>query len=1330
MPVIEAWDNGCEYHFHQPKIQKSPEDRAIAVEAEIDSQLPAAERDKYYREILDQLPLFLFHHQELREKRKLTDEEIEAAMYRSVGKKQRLKGEFPENLPGILYNEHNDSYQLNVYQTAVVIPVLNLNDQVVALRYRFTGDVKEGMRYLWSTSRTKFNPDGVTSRLDGEMPLTIFKGDNSQGIALVTEGLEFKPRIANLRTGLPVLGGGRYWKSSPKQASQIVEYLKSEGIHTIAICPDAGDAINQSGVPRHWVEEGAFFTEHGFKVKVEWHNQLNKDDNDIDELKDYSNLQYISIDEFEQISNAEIKRIKSEEYIRFWNNSTEFTADIKVCEDSVRFPSTTGRSLVFIKAGMGTGKTLAAIREMLKNSQRAHILGYRNSLIRNQLGRAAASKIEFLHISESAPPDEARYLNLACCLNSLHKIITQIDESDDIYVDEIESVLNHAIDGGTFENLVKQSEAMALLIQACRKARNVYLMDANLTNKTVAFFAQACPGMNVVCYENTFKRNSHDIFICDGIQVIEENGQIEGKLKPRAKSHLINKMLHGKPFIATDSRKLAHELFTKLIKEGKEGFVFSKDTMGEPISQEFVKNPNAFIEKYKPDFLIITPSCESGVSIEVDYFTDKFSFFCGVLGTSSQCQIMFRVRARIPHYVYCPRTTSLSDNQIPRHFSVRQIVQQLTERRIAQGQLVQGFTSDKTAHRLIQQVVESDDKYGWDDLAAKHFALANIERANLRKCLVLALKKAGHNVSEIEIPISDEIETEMKEIKDALIESEAEILAKIEPFGTLEEAKAAAKEECSQDKARKVRKSLMVLERLPEIDKHPAYGNGKDFWLKHLKSRKWLTGIQNYAHLLNIEVVKKKMEGNTYNVAGRDHLFVLGMRSTYHAKLLAYYECGICDLISQSILLGKEFSKDCPEVQKIIDYFKDPKIQARTGVVPPKESAQESDKMKFIKAIFEDLSIKLTKPEQKVHPLTNKKTRFYLVDKDWLDDALWNAIFDIITQKNLEWLNDKDKSTVEWKFAERAEDLANQLIGTYQSIKSYEEFLTINAEFENRKHSQSEIDLLPLEPNGHKSEKAKRLENYNRRVDAAIAQAWEKLGDEGQRRITDLQPVPLDPICVLDHKIISSGYKTNAEMWPYLPPASQWALRLEVAPSMGSKTAKLVYAQVPSELLNNVWAKLPAPIKFYYQSLLLPSQDLSKGVLAGSQTQVETQVKPQPQQQQSIEPRTQQLKITSKFVRQTWEGEQIKMDNLKQAEELNSPIRVQPLAESYQQTLQNLKVQYTEAAIQGLDTGNIKSKIASTMRTMANEGLAMVSAVKSAFKHEEFREFEFIEETI
>jgi hypothetical protein len=93
---------------------------------QIASQLSAFDRHQYYSKLLDQLLLSEPDRTNL-ERRGFTTAQIEADGYRSVGQWQKVSGQFPSNLPGLLSDGRLNS------QPGYIFPVEDVDGLIVAL---------------------------------------------------------------------------------------------------------------------------------------------------------------------------------------------------------------------------------------------------------------------------------------------------------------------------------------------------------------------------------------------------------------------------------------------------------------------------------------------------------------------------------------------------------------------------------------------------------------------------------------------------------------------------------------------------------------------------------------------------------------------------------------------------------------------------------------------------------------------------------------------------------------------------------------------------------------------------------------------------------------------------------------------------------------------------------------------------------------------------------------------------------------------------------------------------------------------------------------------
>ncbi len=263
---------------------------------QIANELPAVERDRHYREILRQLELNESDRIHLAE-RGFEPEEI--TLYRSVEPWQRVNGNFPKNLPGLLPGN-----VLNVSGEAILIPVIDHQGYIVALQIRLKNT--EGGRYRWLTSANTKNPNGARPHLGGELPVGVYDYSTSKSDAIwLTEGY-LKPDLASQKFGIPMIGvaSGRF-DGSPKAALAAVEVLATKHDTKKLIFPiDGGDVLNQNGVPQRWEKQYQFFTERGYDCCFAWWGQFTKENCDVDELDSLAEVQFISLEEFKKLVPA------------------------------------------------------------------------------------------------------------------------------------------------------------------------------------------------------------------------------------------------------------------------------------------------------------------------------------------------------------------------------------------------------------------------------------------------------------------------------------------------------------------------------------------------------------------------------------------------------------------------------------------------------------------------------------------------------------------------------------------------------------------------------------------------------------------------------------------------------------------------------------------------------------------------------------------------------------------------------------------------------------------------------------------------------------------
>jgi hypothetical protein len=256
--------------------------------------LPAQERDRLYRQLLAQLPLHPADREDLR-RRGLTDEQISAWGVRSVEQWQKLSVELPHTLPGVSL----DGKSLITPRPGYLCPIRDVDNFIVGFQLRSRSS--DSPRYSWLTGKTKKRPNGPTPHTPiGELPLSVVKPEQRlrKAIALV-EGLGAKPVVLAQKLGLFAIGSaGGLFAASAETLKLTLDQL---GIKNIEFYPDAGSVQNQS-VLRQYRATFKLLKEWGYTVRVAWWGQEDKRvHDDIDELEDLSQIQFLSIGEFEAI---------------------------------------------------------------------------------------------------------------------------------------------------------------------------------------------------------------------------------------------------------------------------------------------------------------------------------------------------------------------------------------------------------------------------------------------------------------------------------------------------------------------------------------------------------------------------------------------------------------------------------------------------------------------------------------------------------------------------------------------------------------------------------------------------------------------------------------------------------------------------------------------------------------------------------------------------------------------------------------------------------------------------------------------------------------------
>jgi hypothetical protein len=352
----------------------------------------------------------------------------------------------------------------------------------------------------------------------------------------------------------------------------------------------------------------------------------------------------------------------------------------------------------------------------------------------------------------------------------------------------------------------------------------------------------------------------------------------------------------------------------------KRGYCLNSETAGDDWAKEFLADPDKFILDKKPEYMIVSPTAESGISVSLrGYFTDKFTFFAGVTGTNGQVQAMFRLRDEsIPHYVFCPEQSMAKDRNSPHTYSVKQYQNILNDRILQSSILASESANNPTRALELMGAAIARQQDNWWEMSAKLGVIDNYEMNNLRNCLIYALEEAGHNVEVIQIEASEELKKAESEAKTTVQKTHAKEVHIANEFSTIEEAQKAKKANPRKDTQRRIEKTFL-LDRLPEIKDSLLWG--EDFiYETHIKRKEYIRNIERYWFVKNFDASQKRHESRWFYEATKEDFYSARVSNMTHSVIWALRELDIIKLTD-----GREYHKNSEDVLNLIQQLRDSK---------------------------------------------------------------------------------------------------------------------------------------------------------------------------------------------------------------------------------------------------------------------------------------------------------------------------------------------------------------------------------------------------------------------
>ena len=745
--------------------------------------LPSEKRHEFYLEILDQLTLDPATIADLR-RRGFTQEEIKSSGFKSVKKWQKLDKEYDTRLPGI----GRDGRELVVGAEGYLCPLRDFEGRIVAIQERLHNPQDEN-RYRWLST-----PDNATLQLypEGENPLAVFHPPSGkpEGIAIV-EGTGTKPFFVSQRMNLLVIGAsGAQWLSSQKLLEKyILAAIDQYGELPIKIIPDAGWALNWQ------IKQNLANTIDWLKSKfgqsivsvLDW-NQLHKSQGDIDELEDLSIVRSLKSESFLRKYKEVFgdKGFTPKRYQNWAENRVKLTADIIQNEKWLSIPKGIEKEcdILLIRKSLGGGKTQGLIEFLKPMNIVSLLVGYRNSLLNNTIFRANEVGLSAQHIKEAVDVLDNEYVNFAAddsiklwggCADSFFKFNAVINYNPNYYFihDEICSVLAHLKGGGTLKG--RQQQAIEWDTNSIKNSQFAIMMDANLSDREVELIRSLFPEKRIKVLDSLYPTTPRKFIFLETETSLKDYTTLP-KFLP---SQLIEiAKAANKVLWISDSQRSCEVADEILTKHGQKHFRLDGKTSHDELAKHLQNNPSQFILTEKLDSLSLSPSGESGLSIDLYGYFDAVCFdIRGTVGVNTLTQLSARLRdTNVPIYVACPESVNMTVDPCP--YAMKNVGEVLNQR--IEILLIQAMSADKElvdSQFVVDMFAEMGQKFAsdpWFIESLKDSKELKYEHGNLKLTLKTALAQAGNRVIDYVDKADEEQYNEVQDAKESVKRREAE----------------------------------------------------------------------------------------------------------------------------------------------------------------------------------------------------------------------------------------------------------------------------------------------------------------------------------------------------------------------------------------------------------------------------------------------------------------------------------------------------------------------------------------------------------------------------
>jgi len=602
---------------------------------------------------------------------------------------------------------------------------------------------------------------------------------------------------------------------------------------------------------------------------------------------------------------------------REWTKKRYFTPTDVTTKEYFDFNSSniTSRSLVGIKSALGTGKTTWAV-QLVKDITECRGKGSMLLSHRNALATQTGHKLGAVHIHDNLDKFEQALKdpkgNISLCVDSILKLRGRYDliSGKTVIIDEIESFVDHLLTSpGMALRRIEILEALGFVLTYCG---TIILLDGNITDERFNYIKKKAGLRTVFKITNNQLSKPFDITVLAGstkssYDLAVEIGQEQEGLNKQDKSGIYKEILACTDnfAVAGDCKILLTAFHKKLQEQGKKGLLITSETVGEKSLDStdnpaiaFLKDPTAEIIANQYQYLLYTPTAESGVDISIrDYFKYQYCFFYNVITATSATQMIARLRdPNIKRFIWiASHAIGLENNSLD--YDLVSLANQYEASLMAKNDLL--FTTQEKLDYLEKVIdlkkifiTSSDNRQFLETLAKSKY-----ERINGKDCLLALLKESGHQVKISKIETDDQSKKIMKDTTEAIKFEIAETIVKAPMPSDIQYKRLEATPNLSaEESAQKAKYEIEAF--TPGIIDSNSWG--RDFvYMLQFKDRAYLKKIQRYFLFHNFDNVahpyyrNREIKKINRSLFTGNHAVFIGDLKTEEVQIKALIDVGL-----------------------------------------------------------------------------------------------------------------------------------------------------------------------------------------------------------------------------------------------------------------------------------------------------------------------------------------------------------------------------------------------------------------------------------------------------